>query len=141
VSVLLLVLRQVAEFMKLICKVFWSATFMSVPELLLQTEQFSGWMMALHQAMRRELPWVSRTDLPYPAAAYCSTCLLFMTAAADSSSNPCMLMQDMCATNQLAKGDSSMTGLVLTMNAWHSHSLAGGDFGECPRGDGLSGIW
>ncbi|KAF8071226.1 SAD2 [Scenedesmus sp. PABB004] len=48
---------QGAEFMKLICKVFWSATFMSVPELLLQQEQFSGWMMCLHQAMRKPLPW------------------------------------------------------------------------------------
>jgi len=47
---------QVAEFMKLICKVFWSATFMAVPELLLQTEQFSGWMMVLHQAMGKTCP-------------------------------------------------------------------------------------
>uniref|UniRef100_A0A383WBL3 Importin N-terminal domain-containing protein n=1 Tax=Tetradesmus obliquus TaxID=3088 RepID=A0A383WBL3_TETOB len=48
---------QVAEFMKLVCKIFWSATFMAVPELLLNMEQFSGWMMCLHQAMRKPLPW------------------------------------------------------------------------------------
>ncbi len=50
---------QVAEFVKLICKVFWSATFMAVPPILLQQEQFSGWMMALHSAMRRPLPWAT----------------------------------------------------------------------------------
>eukprot|EP00878_Enallax_costatus_P038160 GHUV01043324.1.p1 GENE.GHUV01043324.1~~GHUV01043324.1.p1 ORF type:complete len:672 (+),score=261.35 GHUV01043324.1:958-2973(+) len=49
--------QQIAEFMKLICKIFWSATFMSVPDILLQQEQFSGWMMCFHQAMRRPLPW------------------------------------------------------------------------------------
>jgi len=39
-------------------QIFWSATFMAVPELLLNMEQFSGWMMCLHQAMRKPLPWV-----------------------------------------------------------------------------------
>eukprot|EP00879_Flechtneria_rotunda_P022091 GHRR01023309.1.p1 GENE.GHRR01023309.1~~GHRR01023309.1.p1 ORF type:complete len:1020 (+),score=395.54 GHRR01023309.1:417-3476(+) len=48
---------QVAEFMKLICKVFWSSTFMAVPDVLLQPQQFSGWMMAFHQAVRKPLPW------------------------------------------------------------------------------------
>jgi hypothetical protein len=49
---------QVPEFVKLICKVFWSASFMRVPPLLLQPEQFQGWMMAFHTAMRKQLPWV-----------------------------------------------------------------------------------
>lgn len=44
----------------IVLQIFWSATFMSVPDILLQEEQFSGWMMCLHQAMRRPLPWVSR---------------------------------------------------------------------------------
>ena len=49
---------QVPEFIKLICKVFWSATFMEIPQLLVQQEQFQGWMMAFHTAMRKQLPWV-----------------------------------------------------------------------------------
>jgi hypothetical protein len=43
----------------LLLQIFWSATFMAVPDLLLQMDQFSGWMMCLHQAMRKPLPWVS----------------------------------------------------------------------------------
>lgn len=31
---------------------------MSIPDVLLQQEQFSGWMMCFHRAMRRPLPWV-----------------------------------------------------------------------------------
>jgi hypothetical protein len=42
----------------LLPQIFWSATFMAVPDLLLNMEQFSGWMMCLHQAMRKPLPWV-----------------------------------------------------------------------------------
>lgn len=49
---------QVPEFIKLICKVFWSATFMGIPELLVQQEHFQGWMMAFHTALRKPLPWV-----------------------------------------------------------------------------------
>jgi hypothetical protein len=51
---------QVPEFIKLICKVFWSATFMTIPQLLVQQEHFQGWMMAFHTAMRKPLPWVRR---------------------------------------------------------------------------------
>jgi hypothetical protein len=35
---------------------------MAVPDLLLQMDQFSGWMMCLHQAMRKPLPWVSNSQ-------------------------------------------------------------------------------
>jgi hypothetical protein len=50
---------QVPEFIKLICKVFWSSTFMAIPQLLVQQEHFQGWMMAFHTALRKPLPWVS----------------------------------------------------------------------------------
>ena len=50
---------QVAQYQKLICKVFWSASFMGIPQLLLQEEQFKGWMQCFHMALRRPIPWVS----------------------------------------------------------------------------------
>jgi hypothetical protein len=59
---------QVPEFIKLICKVFWSASFMTIPQLLVQQEHFQGWMMALHTAMRKQLPWVG----PGTLAMLCS---------------------------------------------------------------------
>lgn len=49
---------QVPNFIKLICKVFWSASFMTIPQLLAQQEHFQGWMMAFHTALRKPLPWV-----------------------------------------------------------------------------------
>lgn len=55
---------------------------MSVPELLLQTEQFSGWMLALHQAMRRDLPWVSDKTCSLELLCMASTCVLLMAAVA-----------------------------------------------------------
>jgi hypothetical protein len=49
---------QLAEYQKLICKVFWSSTFMGIPPLLVQEEQFKGWMQCFHMALRRPIPWV-----------------------------------------------------------------------------------
>lgn len=52
---------HLAEYVKLVCKIFWSSTFMGIPAVLLQQQQFSGWMTALHQAVRKPVPWVSTT--------------------------------------------------------------------------------
>ena len=50
---------EVAELQKLVCKVFWSTTYMGIPPLLLQEAQFSGWMSCLLQAVQRPVPQVS----------------------------------------------------------------------------------
>jgi len=41
---------------KLVLKVFWSATFMGVPDELLRQEQFAGWLTCLHQALTMPVP-------------------------------------------------------------------------------------
>ncbi len=49
---------QAALYSKLVCKTFWSATFMGIPAVLLQEEQFSGWMRCFHEALRKPVPEV-----------------------------------------------------------------------------------
>ena len=50
---------EYAELLKLVCKVFWSTTYMGIPPLLLQEAQFTGWMTCLLQAVQRPVPKVS----------------------------------------------------------------------------------
>ncbi|BDA47636.1 Importin-7 [Coccomyxa sp. Obi] len=47
---------EYAELLKLVCKVFWSTTYMGIPPLLLQEAQFTGWMTCLLQAVQRPVP-------------------------------------------------------------------------------------
>mmetsp|Transcript_35700 Transcript_35700/g.79404 ORF Transcript_35700/g.79404 Transcript_35700/m.79404 type:complete len:941 (+) Transcript_35700:266-3088(+) len=47
---------DVPEYIKLICKTLWSATYMNIPAVLLQREQFMGWMSCLHTAMIKPVP-------------------------------------------------------------------------------------
>eukprot|EP00798_Chlamydomonas_sp_ICE-L_P030407 gene30407-35412_t len=47
---------DVAEYMKLVCKTFWSATYMGIPDILTQQEQFVGWMTCLHSAVTKPVP-------------------------------------------------------------------------------------
>lgn len=47
---------QVSSYIKLVCKTFWSATYMGVPAALLQREAFLGWMGALHAALVQPQP-------------------------------------------------------------------------------------
>ena len=61
---------DVAELIKLCLKTFWSATWMEVPPILLQPEQFSGWMTVLHTLLVRPVP-----EVRIEAAAQGSTCL------------------------------------------------------------------
>lgn len=51
---------QVALHSKLVLKVFWSSTFMGVPDVLLQQDQFAGWLTCLHHALTTRVPTVSR---------------------------------------------------------------------------------
>uniref|UniRef100_A0A7R9YU85 Importin N-terminal domain-containing protein n=1 Tax=Chlamydomonas euryale TaxID=1486919 RepID=A0A7R9YU85_9CHLO len=39
--------NQVAMLIKLVCKIFWSCTYMEIPDVLLQDAQFVGWMQCL----------------------------------------------------------------------------------------------
>ena len=47
-----------AELLKLICKAFWSATYMGIPDMLLQQDQFVGWMTCIHTLMDMPVPKV-----------------------------------------------------------------------------------
>lgn len=54
---------EVAELEKLVLKIFWSATYMGIPALLLQEPQFVGWMTSLLQAVKQPVPQVRAPDL------------------------------------------------------------------------------
>ncbi|CAL5220954.1 g3058 [Coccomyxa viridis] len=47
---------EIAELQKLVLKIFWSATYMGIPALLLQEPQFVGWMTSLLQAVKQPVP-------------------------------------------------------------------------------------
>ena len=49
---------EAAELQKLVLKIFWSATYMGIPALLLQEPQFIGWMTSLLQAVQQLVPQV-----------------------------------------------------------------------------------
>ena len=49
---------ELAELQKLVLKIFWSATYLSVPPLLTQPAQFQGWLECLLEAVRRPVPQV-----------------------------------------------------------------------------------
>lgn len=50
--------EEVAELIKLICKALWSATYMSIPDTMLQQDQFMGWMTCIHTVMEMPIPKV-----------------------------------------------------------------------------------
>ena len=52
-----------AELLKLICKAFWSATYMGIPDMLLQQDQFIGWMTCIHTLMDMPVPKVHHQPL------------------------------------------------------------------------------
>jgi hypothetical protein len=49
----------VAEFLKLVLKIFWSATYMGIPDIMLTEQHFTGWLGCLHQAITMPVPTVS----------------------------------------------------------------------------------
>lgn len=47
---------EVAELLKLVCKVLWSSMYLAVPRVLLRDDQFAGWMGALHALILLRVP-------------------------------------------------------------------------------------
>lgn len=47
---------DLAEMLKLVCKSFWSATYMDMPPLMLDQRYFGGWMTALHRLLLKPVP-------------------------------------------------------------------------------------
>ena len=55
-------------------KVFWSATYIAIPPLLLQEAQFTGWLECLLEVVRRPAPQVSaRSSSPALHQLWCIT--------------------------------------------------------------------
>ena len=59
-----------AELQKLVLKIFWSATYMGIPALLLQEAQFVGWMTSLLEAVKQPVPQVG----PMGSQKGCTSC-------------------------------------------------------------------
>lgn len=50
---------EVAEAQKLVCKTFWSCTYMQIPSILIGNEQqFTGWMSVIHTMVMQPVPMV-----------------------------------------------------------------------------------
>ena len=49
---------ELAELLKLVCKIFWSATWLGIPQILLQESQFVGWMTCFHKLLLKPVPQV-----------------------------------------------------------------------------------
>eukprot|EP00873_Tetraselmis_striata_P029005 jgi/Tetstr1/449269/TSEL_036472.t1 len=47
---------EMADLVKLMCKTFWSCTFMSIPACLNRDDQFVGWMTCLHSFINMPVP-------------------------------------------------------------------------------------
>jgi len=59
---------EMAEIIKLTCKTFWSSMFMEIPPILLQHDQFVGWMSCFHTFINMPVPTV-RHPFPHVAQA------------------------------------------------------------------------
>ncbi|MEW5303971.1 MAG: hypothetical protein WDW36_006614 [Sanguina aurantia] len=47
---------EVPELVKLICKIFWSASYMGIPAILVERQQFVEWMTCFHTALTQPVP-------------------------------------------------------------------------------------
>eukprot|EP00898_Chlorokybus_atmophyticus_P004844 jgi/Chlat1/5360/Chrsp35S05283 len=47
---------EIAELIKLVCKTFWSATYLEIPPLLREHTTFSAWMVAFHTLLSMPVP-------------------------------------------------------------------------------------
>lgn len=64
---------QAAQALKLICKIFWSTSYMGVPDVMLQRDMAVGWLQAWHQLLLKPVPQVSRSMIRLcPCAAACA---------------------------------------------------------------------
>ena len=64
-----------AELQKLVLKIFWSATYMGIPALLLQEAQFVGWMTSLLEAVKQPVRQVG----PMGSQKGCTSCAAGLT--------------------------------------------------------------
>ena len=65
---------DVADLTKLCLKTFWSATWMEAPPILLQPEQFAGWMSVLHTLLVRPVPEVRHQGFCTNPTFGCRSC-------------------------------------------------------------------
>lgn len=49
---------ELADLMKLICKTFWSTTYLDIPQHLLQPPVFMAWMAAFEELVLKPVPLV-----------------------------------------------------------------------------------
>lgn len=56
---------EVPELVKLVCKIFWSATYMGIPTILVERTQFVEWMTCFHTAISQPVPAVRTRGQPY----------------------------------------------------------------------------
>jgi hypothetical protein len=54
---------ELADLMKLICKTFWSSTYLDIPTLLMNREVFVAWMTCFDALLRLPVPEVGRTHI------------------------------------------------------------------------------
>lgn len=47
---------EVADLVKLICKIFWSSTYLEIPRQLHDTQVFTAWMACFHNLLERPVP-------------------------------------------------------------------------------------
>ncbi|GBG85770.1 hypothetical protein CBR_g40497 [Chara braunii] len=47
---------EIADLMKLICKIFWSSTYLEIPKYLQDSTNFMAWMTCLHTLIERPVP-------------------------------------------------------------------------------------
>ena len=82
----------VAELLKLICKALWSATYMGIPDMLIQQDHFVGWMTCLHTLMDMPVPKACLDFLPACCIQLDSTSDLqcVVCACCCCHSEPCM---------------------------------------------------
>ncbi len=66
---------QVAEYIKLVLKIFWSSTYMEIPLVLLQPEQFVGWMQCLHTFIVRPVPPLQDTAVDVQKSPWWKVCV------------------------------------------------------------------
>ena len=59
------------ELLKLVCKAFYSATYMGVPPYLLRPHPFAQWMTCFHNLLLRPVPKVSSALLEVRLSSFC----------------------------------------------------------------------
>lgn len=58
-----------------VCKIFWSCTYMEIPDIMLKQEQFVGWMQCLLTFVTRPTPQVSSPTPPHMVQVFAALTL------------------------------------------------------------------